>query len=90
MPEINWTLDIGDLIIAGVALILVPTAKMTISTLSSIRRAVEDLTLTMYGSTRDPSIGIVTRTVTLEKTVQRHHQRIADVEMETGVKRERS
>lgn len=90
MPPINWTLDIGDLIIAVVGLVLIPTAKMTISALSSIRRAVEDLTTTVYGSARDPSTGIVARTVGLERTIQRQHQRLADVEMEIGVKRERS
>lgn len=89
MPEIAWTLDLGDVVIGVVGLVLLPTARMTIKAMSSIRRAVEDLTVTMYGTTTDASIGILSRVGDLKKQTQRHHERLVEVEMELGVKRER-
>lgn len=90
MPEINWTLDVGDLIIAVVGLVLVPTARVTIAALSSIRRAVEDLTITVYGTTKDPSVGILAQVGELRRHGQKAHQRLAEVELELGIRRDRS
>lgn len=90
MPEIAWTMDLGDVVIAIVGLVLLPTARMTIRAMSSIRQAVEDLTVTIYGTKTDASVGIVSRLGDLKKQTQRHHERLVEVEMELGVKRERS
>ena len=72
MIEFSWTVDVGDLVIALVGLVLIPVARSLITTLSSIRASFQELSVAVFGTERDPSIGLVERIQRMERHMRVH------------------
>lgn len=86
MPSVNWSLDIGDLVIVFIAVVLIPVTKLLIRTMYSVREAVQELTVAVFGSKQDPSIGLVAHIAELRKETIRHRNWLTRISAETGSK----
>lgn len=86
MPVIQWSLDIGDVVITLIALVFIPVTKLLIRTLYAVREAVQELTIAVFGTKQDPSIGMVAHIAELRKETVRHRNWLTRLSAETGSK----
>ena len=88
MPDINWSLDVGDIVIAFVALVFIPVTRILIGTMSSVRMAVEELTVAVFGTEKDRTIGIVSHLAELRKEHNKHRNWLIEIQADRGIKRD--
>lgn len=86
MPEISWSIDLGGLIMAVIALVFVPVTKSLITTLWSVRNAVEELTMAVFGTEKDRSVGVIAHIAELRKESTRHRNWLIRLSAEQGMK----
>lgn len=86
MPDLYWSLDLGDLVIAVIALVFIPVTKLLICTMREVRKAVQELTIAVFGSEKDPSIGIIAHIAELRKETARHRNWLTRLSSEAGSK----
>ena len=87
MPEIKWSIDLGGLIMAAIALVFIPVTKSLLRTLWEVRTAVENLTTAVFGTEQDRSIGIVAHLAELKKESTRHRNWLIEIQSGLGLHR---
>ena len=88
MPQLEWVVDVGDLVIALIGLVLIPLMRMLMTTLWSVRDAVRELTLIVVGSDKNPEAGLIGEVSSLKKESQRHRTWLIELQAEQGVRRD--
>lgn len=88
MPEIHWSLDVGDLLIVLIGLVLIPVTRTLINTMWSVREAIQELTMAVFGSDKEPGSGIIAHVSELQRESARHRNWLIKLSAETGVKQE--
>ena len=68
MIDFNWTVDVGDLLVALLGLVFVPIVRSLVRTLHEIRVSFMQVSVAVFGTERDSSIGLVERM----KKIERH------------------
>lgn len=86
MPSIEWSIDLGGVIMAVIALVFIPIARSLISTLWSVREAVTELTVAVFGTEKDRSIGIVAHLAELKKESMKHRNWLIQLSADSGSK----
>ena len=86
MPHINWSIDVGGIIMAAMALVLVPVTKMLVTTLWAMRDTVRDLGHIVVGAHSDDSSALLPRMKAVEHEIKRHRDRLILIESEAGLK----
>lgn len=86
MPQVNWSIDIGGIIMAVVALVFIPITRTLVTTLWAMRDTVRDLGHIVVGSRDDDSSALVTRMKSTEHEIRRHRDRLINLESKTGLK----
>lgn len=80
MPHIDWSIDVGGLVMAAVALIFIPITRTLVLTLWAMRDTVRDISRIVVGSREDDSSALVTRMTSAEHEVRRHRDRLINLE----------
>lgn len=88
MPQVNWSVDLGDLVVAVLGLVFIPVTRALIRTLWSVRMAVEELTVAVFGTEKDRSIGIIAHVADLRKEHKRHRNWLFQIASDIGSKLE--
>ena len=86
MPHIEWSIDLGGVIMTVIAVICIPVTRSLISTLWAVREAVAELTVAVFGTDKDRSIGLVAHLAELKKESVRHRNWLIKLSTETGSK----
>ena len=86
MPHISWSIDLGGLIMAIIAVIFIPVTKSLIKTMWSLRIAVTELTIAVFGTEKDRSIGVIAHIAELKKETLRHRNWLIQLASDTGSK----
>lgn len=86
MPHIDWSIDVGGIIMAVIALIFIPITKMLVQALWAMRETLNDLGTVVFGTRKDDSTGLVVRVKELEHGHKGHRNRLIDLEAEAGLK----
>lgn len=86
MPHVNWSIDLGGMIMAVVALVFIPITRTLITTMWAMRDTLRDLGHIVIGTREDDSSALVTRMRAQEHEIRRHRDRLINLEAETGAK----
>ena len=86
MPQVDWSIDIGGIIMGVVALVFLPVARMLMTTLWQMRDALRDLGHVVLGSREGDTTGLVTRVHQTEGEIRRHRDRLINLEVDAGLK----
>lgn len=86
MPQVNWSIDIGGILLALVALILIPTSRVLLVTLWEMRDTIRDLGHIVVGNKDADSTSLVTRMNKVELEIRKHRDRLITIEADSGLK----
>jgi len=86
MPHVDWSIDIGGIIMAVIALVFIPITRTLVTTMWAMRDTVRDLGHIVIGTTENDSLALVTRMKSTEHEIRKHRDRLINLEAEAGVK----
>ena len=86
MPSFEWTIRIGDILMAVVVVGIIPLSKLLVRVLLDLRDAVHGLSFVVLGSKDRP--GLVGDVSELRKESTRHRNWLIELQAERGMTRD--
>ena len=82
----DTTIQLGDIIMAVVALGLIPLMRLLVTTLWDLREGLQKLQMIVVGSSDDHASGLLGDVSELKKESQRHRNWLIKIQAESGMK----
>lgn len=70
----DWTVRFSDVLTLGLGMILIPFARVVLTTLVEVRDAARELTLLVKGTGQGPNTGLIGAVAHLEEESMRHRR----------------
>ena len=86
MPHIDWSIDLGGLIMVLIAAVFIPITRMLVLALWDMRDTVRDISHIVIGTRDDDSTALVTRVKSTEHEIRKHRDRLINLEADAGMK----
>jgi len=86
MPSLNWSIDLGGVILAMIALVFIPVTRSLVTAIRAMLKTVQEISTVLSGTMSDPSTGLVPRVKATEHEIRRHRDRLINLEANADLK----
>ena len=86
MMPVDWTIRLGDILMALVTVGIIPLARAIHKVLSEMRDDIRDLRHIVVGPERDEATGLVAKVEGLRTETRKHRDRLIRLESEASIK----